>query len=126
MIKSQFVLDILDLLLDSEDSKFLIPQLDYISDSEYYYTGSGCFVTFTHSEDIVRDRSKENFLFDSVKIESSELDGRADAILFMKDGIIDYLEIWSFDANYDYPSRELTTYTLTQVWDSSPQRVIKR
>ncbi|MFV0535833.1 MAG: hypothetical protein ACK5M3_00505 [Dysgonomonas sp.] len=126
MIKSQFVLDILDLLLDGENGKFLVPQLDYMFDSDYNYTRSGCFVTFTHSEDIVKYRSKEDFLFDGVKIESSELDGRADAILFMKDGIIDYLEIWSFDANYNYPSIELMTYTLIQEWNGSPQRVIKR
>lgn len=125
MVKSQFILDILILLLDGEDSKFLITQLDYISDSNYNYTnGGGCFITFSHSDDIIKYKLKGNLVLNGVTIESPELKGGADVTLFMKDGIIDYLEIWSFDGKY--PNTELKIYKLSQVWQSSAKKIIER
>lgn len=125
MVKSQFILDILTLLLDGEDSKFLIPQLDYISDSDYNYTnGGGCFITFSYSDDIIKYKLKDNLVLNGITIESPELEAGADATLFMKDGIIDYLEIWSFDGKY--PNTELKTYKLSQVWQDSAKKTIER
>lgn len=125
MIRSRFILDILTLLLDGEDSILLIPQLDYIFDSDYNYTnGGGCIITFSYSDDIVKYKSKENIVLNGVIIESSELEVGADATLFMKDGIIDYLEIWSFDGNY--PNKELKNYKLSQVWQGSTKKAIER
>lgn len=127
MIESQFVLDILDLLLDDhEEANLVKQQLEYLSISEYKYTnGGGCFITFSHTECISRYRSKAERMFNGVKIESDELEIGADATLYLdENGIIDYLEIWSFDGNY--PTTELKTYTLNQAWINSPQRVIKR
>lgn len=126
MIKSQFILDILDLLLDGDrKSEFVKNQLPYLSDSEYNYTnGAGCFIYFLHIEEIIKYKTRESFILNGVKIESEELEIGADATLFMKDGIIDHLEIWSFDNSY--PNTELRKYTLTQDWIGSPKRVIER
>jgi len=58
-----------------------------------------------------------------VEIESSELELGAEAMVIIKNGLIDYLEIWSY--NGEYPEKELTSYTLTQQWIGSPGRQIK-
>ena len=125
MIKSKFVFHILDLILDGADEgKLARPQINYLSDSNYEYTGAGLFVFFTKNAGIEKFRiQKENLVLNGVKLKSPELKIEADAILFFKEGLIDYLEIWSVDGNY--PESDLTSYELSQVWDNSPKRVIK-
>lgn len=127
MIRSQFILDILDLLLDvEEDALFIKNQIKYLSDnSDYEYTsGAGCFITFsqTNTEKIIKYKLDKNIVFDKVKIESEGIE--AEAILHLKDGIIDNLEIWAHIGNY--PNKELTSYTLSQEWEGSNKRVIKK
>ena len=56
-------------------------------------------------------------------IKSSELEIGADCTLFFKDGLISYLEIWSYSGNY--PKKELIDYELTQQWKGSPKRKVK-
>jgi hypothetical protein len=120
MIESEFILDILNLLLDGDEKrKAFLPQIDYLTDSEYEYTGAGLFVTFRSSEKILIYRVESAPpVLDGVAITSSELnDLGASAILFIKDGIIDCLEIFSYDGGY--PRKELTSYTLKQEEDYS-------
>jgi len=126
MIKSKFIIDILDLLLDGDNDGLMIrEQFDYITDETYNYTGSGLFVTFSHSDSISTKRiKKDNPVLNGVLIKSSELEIGADATVFITSGIIDYLEIWSQSG--DYPKRELTDYVLTQVWEDSPKRQITK
>jgi hypothetical protein len=120
MIKSKFVLDILDLMLDGDvDGLTARPQMKYLTDEEYEYTGGGLFVSFTHSAEILQYKtSKDNLILMGVKITTLEFPIEADATLFFKNGIIDYLEVWCYLG--DYPGRELTKYTLTQYWTDSP------
>lgn len=126
MLNSKFVNDILDLLLDSdEEGKTVRPQLNYLSESSFEYTGSGVFINFLKEEGIVKYKAiKNNLVLDGVTIKSPELLDSASAILFFKEGIIDYLEIFSSDGNY--PEIELSNYLLTQEWQGSSKRKISR
>lgn len=114
MIASTFILNILDLLLDGDELGIAIrPQIIHVTDEEYDYTGVGLFVAFRCDESIVRYSSdEERIILDGVTITSPELNIGASATLFVKDGIISYLEIWSFGG--EYPRKELSTYTLKQ------------
>ena len=50
MIRSTFILHILDLLLDGDpQGRAVRPQIDYVTDAEYEYTGAGLFVSFQPS-----------------------------------------------------------------------------
>jgi hypothetical protein len=55
-------------------------------------------------------------------INSTELNISADATVFLSNGIVNYLEIWSHDGKY--PDKELSDYLLSQVWVNSPKRKI--
>jgi len=126
MIKSKFILEILDLLLDGDNDGLMIRrQLDCLTDENYNYTGSGLFVAFSHNDNISAKRiQKDNLVLNGVLIKSTELEIGADATVFITNGIIDYIEIWSQSG--DYPKRELTDYVLTQVWEDSPKRQITK
>jgi hypothetical protein len=124
MIKSKFILHIIDLLLDGDAEGIAArPQIQYLTEKKYDYTGYGLFASFSHSEDIVQYKSsKPDLILNGVKITTSEFPIEADATLFFKDGIINYLEIWCYLG--DYPNQELTKYTLIQIWNNSPGRQI--
>ena len=124
MVQSRFILNILDLLLDcDEDGKIARQQMTYLTERNYDYSGAGLFVTFSHTDDALKYRlTKKDVVLNGVKIKSPDLEIGADATLFFKDGIIDYLEIWSLDGNY--PDKELEKYIITQVWKGSPNRQI--
>jgi len=120
MIKSKYIADIVHLLIDADDVELKIrQQAELISDTDYNYTGYGLFVTFTSPESIKNYRiEKDDLLLLGVKINSEESNIDAEAILFFKAGIIDYLEIWCNTDNY--PKHDLSNYTLTQAWNDSP------
>jgi hypothetical protein len=114
MIKSAFILNILDLLLDGDkEGKAIRPQIEYLTESEYDYTGVGLFLNFQKTEEILNYKYPEDrVILDGVTITSPEIKIGASAILFLNSGIIDYLEIWSYDG--EYPRKELTSYVLKQ------------
>ncbi|WP_055437654.1 hypothetical protein [Lacinutrix algicola] len=124
MLKSEFISNILELLLDGDkegiDAKL---QLEYLTESDYEYTGSGVFIGFEHKNGIEKFKAdKSDLILDGVRIKSTELEIGADCTLFFKNGLIDNLEIWSFSGNY--PKKELSDYELTQEWKNSPDRKI--
>jgi hypothetical protein len=124
MIGSTFILNILDLLLNDDELGIAIrPQIDHVTDAVYNYTGVGLYVTFECDEKIVRSVGEEQIILDGVTITSPELNIGASAALFLKEGIINYLNIWSFDG--EYPRKELSTYTLKQEGNWSSGREIK-
>lgn len=125
-LQSQYISDILDLLLDHDfEARSLRKQITFLTDISYNYTGSGLFVTFKHSEAIFEHKlSKDSLILNGVTIKSNDLHIGAKATLFIKNGVIDYLEIWSFDGVY--PEKEPDSYSLTQTWDNSPGRQIIR
>ncbi|WP_452232685.1 hypothetical protein [Lacinutrix sp. MEBiC02595] len=124
MLKSKFITNILELLLDGDkDGINGKLQLEYLSESGYEYTGSGVFIGFEHRNGIEKYKADKNdLILDGLKIKSSELEFGADCILFFKNGIIDNLEIWSNSGNY--PKKELSEYELTQEWENSPEKKI--
>jgi hypothetical protein len=124
MIKSKFIASLLELLSDGDSDGLLLKrQLPYLTEKEYEYTGSGLFIRFNHTKEILNFKLlTETSVYNGVWIKSKELTEEAEAILHIKDGMIDYLEIWSFDGNY--PSKELDSYELRQVWKDSPGKVI--
>jgi len=126
MISSKFILDILDLLLDGDEAgKTLRPQIDYLTDAKYNYTGVGVFVTFLSSTGIENYRYPEDkVVLDGVSITSTELGILgASTILFVSNGVLDTLEIFSYDGGY--PRRELSDYTLKQEGNLGFGREIK-
>ena len=124
MVQSQYISDILELLLDGDEDGLLAKQqLPFIADNEYEYTGGGLFVNFNHAGGILEFKlPKNDLVLHGVKIATTEYPIEADATLFFTDGLIGYLEIWCYAG--DYPKQDLTKYTLTQVWENSPNRTI--
>lgn len=116
MIKSKFILEILDSLLDDDnDGLMLRRQIECLTDANYNYTESGLFVKFSYDENISSRRiNKDNMVLSGVLIKSSELELGADTMLFITNGIINYLEIHSRCGNY--PKRELTDYVFSKIW----------
>jgi hypothetical protein len=124
MIKSKYISDILDLLLDEdEDESLLRSQIEYLTDSTYNYTGIGLSVSFSYSEDILKSKlESKTTVLDGVSIQSEEVEIGAYALLFIKDGIIENLEISSLGGKY--PAKDISSYELTQTWENSPGRKI--
>ena len=89
MITSKFILNILDLLLDGDEAgKALRPQIDYLTDAEYDYTGVGLFVTFQTSDGIENYKYQEDkIILDGVKITSTEVNIGASATIFVRNGV---------------------------------------
>lgn len=125
MLKSRFVNSVLTLLLDGDSEGLEVKgQKDYLSETEFEYTGAGVFVSFNHATGIEKYKSsKPNLVLNGVTIESPELTIAADATLHFKNGLVDSLEIWSKDGKY--PKSELKQYRLKQAWDGSDGQEIE-
>lgn len=124
MVKSRYISAILELLLDGDNEGISArPQLPFITEDNFDYTGGGLFVRFTHSDEIaIYKVSNQDLILNGVKIQTTEYPIEADATLFFANGVIDYLEIWCYQG--DYPNQDLTKYTLTQIWNNSPNKII--
>jgi len=127
MVKSKYISDILELILDGDENALCArKQIQFITDEEFIYTGSGLFVYFSHSDEIYKYKLANDFMFlGNVRIKSTEYNLEADATLYSKNGLIDNLEIWCYSGDV-YPKRDLTKYTLTQFWKNSPNKIITR
>jgi len=124
MVKSKYISDILELLLDGDNEGLSArQQLPFITEDNFDYTGGGLFVRFSHSDEITKYKvNKQDLILNGVKIQTTEYPIEADATLFFKDGLINYLEIWCYLG--DYPNQDFTKYTLTQIWNNSPNKTI--
>jgi hypothetical protein len=124
MIKSRLIKDILDLLSDGDvNGQSIRDQINYLTEQEFTYTGAGLFVSFVHYDGIEKVKIDiKDLILSGVTIWSSEIRSEAEATVFCKDGLIDYLEIWSRDGVY--PRKELETYTLKQEWKGGSGKVI--
>ncbi|WP_452227619.1 hypothetical protein [Lacinutrix sp. MEBiC02404] len=124
MLKSKFIADILELLLDGDsDGIKAKSQIEFITESDYEYTGNGVFIGFEHKNGIEKHRfEKDKLILDGVEIKSPELEIGANCTLFFSNGIIDYLEIWNYGGTY--PNTELKKYELTQTWENSQRKTI--
>lgn len=139
MIVSQILLDTFDLIFDGLKSKHLLQkQIQYLNIRETRYTGVGLFVNFIHDEEIFVYKSEfENFSnihangdvwerIDGLEFKNEALDILADISVHLKNGIINYWEIFVKNGN-DYPETGLEHYEMYQSWvDESKRRTIKR
>jgi len=115
MIKSKYIKDILEKIIETEsDHDLLRSQLDYLEIKNYEYTWTGLFVHFEKKNGIETFKGVDDKVLNGLIIKSQELELGAEATLFIKGGLIDYLEIWSHSGNY--PKHEIKEYKLTQGW----------
>jgi hypothetical protein len=124
VVKSKYILDILNFLLDGDNEGLAASQqLPFITEDTFDYTGGGLFVRFSHSDEIANYKvSKPDLILNGVKIQTTEYPIEADATLFFSNGVIDFLEIWCYQG--EYPNQDLTKYTLTQIWSNSSIKTI--
>jgi hypothetical protein len=121
MIQSKFILDVLEHSLNYEGTDIILddginywalarPQIKYLTDIEYDYTGVGLFVNFSHTEEALKYKSPvEGGPLGGIDIKSPDLEDSAYTLLWFKNGIIDSLEI--FSGVGDYPKRDLKDYS---------------
>lgn len=115
MIDSIFISNILKSIIEGEtDSDLLKSQLNHLTIEKINYTGNGVFVEFSKDSSIGKYRLTQDCILNGLEIKSQEFDLIAEAILFIREGLIDYLEIWSKSGIY--PNHELKNYELLQTW----------
>lgn len=57
MVKSKYISDILDLLLDGDNEGLSArQQVPFIAEDNFDYTGGGLFVRFSHSDEITKHK----------------------------------------------------------------------
>jgi hypothetical protein len=124
MVKSQFISDILDLMLDGgAEGISARNQLPFISENKFEYTGVGLCLNFSHDPESSNFKvSESELVLDGVKIETTEFPIECEARLVFTDGLINYLDIWSYYG--EFPKHDLKKYTLKQIWKDSPGRTI--
>ena len=102
------------------------------------HTGVGAFIHFQPDNQIQQFRLDTTYakdydmegnpidIVDGIEIRNPELLILADAIIHLKNGIIDHLEIWN-KCGEDYVQTEPEHYELYQMWiDDNKQRTIVR
>lgn len=113
MTKSQYILDILYLSLDSDDTQYIKKQISLLRDVSYDYTEVGVFVGFKPIGVIGKEFLSKERIIGGVNIESDELEYGAGTILFFnEDGILETLEIFAYSNSY--LQKNLTHYILTK------------
>jgi hypothetical protein len=124
MIRSQFIRDIISLLLDGDDEYILIrKQADWITEENFKYTGHGVFVHFKLEEQALKYRlDMKDFWLNGVLIKSDEIDIAAEAIIDVSKGLINYLEIWSYGEMY--PRKDPDHYVLEQQWKKGENNIV--
>lgn len=126
MVQSKYIRDILTLLLDGIDEGHDVKgQLDFITETDFNYTEAGVYISFRKDKGIEEFKAaNSNLILNGVTIKSSKLAVGADSTLVFKEGLIDYLEIWSYDG--EYPKHDLVDYQLKQEWRGSPGKSINQ
>ncbi|UOK42203.1 MULTISPECIES: hypothetical protein [Flavobacterium] len=139
MIKSQLILDILDLILDGlENEKNLHCQIPFLKEGNQEHTGVGVFINFEAEPNITNHKiSTANCLtkdvdgnpierIDGLELINESLNILADVSIHLSNGIIDCVEIWNKNGE-NYPKEEPKQYQLIQKWiDLEKQKTIVR
>jgi hypothetical protein len=139
VIKSKFILDIFDLLFDDHKATDLLTkQIDFLTEGEIEHTGVGLFINFNSDKTIQAYKVDRNLLvdesddpnllemIDGVEIKNDSQNILADAIVHLKNGVIDSLEIWNKGGD-NYPLIEPEHYEMTQTWrDVSKNKIIRK
>ncbi len=99
MIESKYILDILDLAVDEYVAEHrLRKQIDCLTLRDTEHTGIGLYINFTPDNKIKAIKieigeSTEVLTGHEIKVDSENI--VADAIVHLKDGIINYLELFN-------------------------------
>ena len=139
MITSQYILDIFDLAFDDHsESGLLKNQIHFLTVTEIDHTGIGVFIHFSSDNQIQQFKldvsNATNFdiegnptdMVNGVEIVNSDLSILADAIVHLKNGIIDHLEIWN-KCGEGYVKTDPEHYQLEQMWlDENKKKTIIR
>ena len=139
MINSQYILDIFDIAFDDHsESELLRNQVPFLTMTDIDHTGVGAFVHFSSDNQIQQfkldtsnatsfdNEGNPTSVVDGIEIKNSELSILADAIIHLKNGIIDHLEIWN-KCGKDYVQTGPEHYQLDQMWrDKNNRRTIIR
>ena len=139
MIQSQYILDIFDLTFDKHTfGDLLRNQISFLTLKEIDHTGIGAFIHFKADIGVEKFKldtsNSKNFdiegntieLIDGIQISNPNLLILADAVVHLKNGIIDHLEIWN-KSGEDYVAEEPKYYELEQMLsDKGGQRKIVR
>jgi len=124
VIKSNYITDIINLLLDSDkDGLFARQQIPFLTDKNFEFTSNGLFVYFEYDAGIEKFKTdNQSLVLDGVTITSVEHQIEAQATVFFKNGLIDNLEIWCYKG--EYPQKDLISYILTRTWVNSDSKTI--
>jgi hypothetical protein len=139
LINSQYILDIFDLAFDDHsESELLRKQIPFLTMIDIDHTGIGAFIHFFSDNQIQQFKldtsNATNFdiegnptsMLDGIEIKNENLSILADAIIWLKNGLIDHLEIFN-KCGEDYVLTEPEHYQLDQVWlDNNKRRKIIR
>ena len=90
----------------------LLCQIDLLSLEGLEHNGKEVLYRYKSSQ-IPEKKYGENVVLDGLEIVSSELDSGASAAVFLKNGLISFLQILSHSG--EFPERELTDYTLKSI-----------
>ncbi len=138
MIKSQLVLDILDLALDHEkETEKLKNQIPYLTEKEYEFTGVGVYIYFDQDPKIfmftanfpyegnVLENGNIAYRLNGIEIRNDKEKFLADATVHLINGIINCVEI--LNKIGVYPTKEPDNYAIYQIWiDEDKRRTIIR
>jgi hypothetical protein len=139
VINSKYILDIFDIAFDDHPSSDLLrKQIPYLTLTNIDHTGIGAFIHFQADNQINQFRLDTTMatnydiegntteMVDGIEIRNPKLSILADAIIHLKNGIIDHLEIWN-KCGEDYVLTEPEHYELHQIWlDDNKRRTIIR
>lgn len=107
---TRFQRDIIEKLISCiPEESHLLCQIDQLSLVGLEHNGKEILYKYK-SAHMPEHLSGDNIVFDGLEIFSSELNGSASAAVFLKNGLISFLQILSHAG--EFPDRELTDYTL--------------
>jgi len=88
------------LLLDGDDDTLALlrEQMKHVVTIRREYTGGGSYAHFTFDSNCPRLPGNASFSFGDVVCEVDGVDGGGGFVLFVNDGVLDFLETYSFDS----------------------------
>ena len=116
MTLTRFQRDIIEKLLTClQVGNNRLNQIDLISQEGLETNGKEILYRYksSHTPDTPEKKYGENLVLDGLEIVSSELDSGASAAVFLKNGLISFLQILSHSG--EFPENELTDYTLKSI-----------
>ena len=128
MITSEFILNILNLtLVDNDETELLKSQIPFLTIRKLEHKGIGLYIYFEKQPQIHRYCTNlKDTPLTGLEIKNEKENVLADAIVYIKDGLLDYIEIFNKNGN-DYPIIELTNYEMYQTWlDESCRKSITK